>query len=349
MKNITINKFRRIGEGEKPYIIAEIGINHNGELELAKEMIKVAATTGVDAIKFQKRTISEMYIKSFLDQPYLKSYSFGNTYGDHKLFLEFDDEDFFELQELAKSLNLDFIVSGFDYSSFDFIENKLNVEIHKIASPFVTHYPLLKQVAQYGKPLILSTGMHTFTEVKNAVEFIKQFNDKIIVFQATTLYPCPDEMANLNVMRRFKDELNVLVGYSSHDKGVVLPAASIALGGCMIEKHFTLDRTMIGPDHAASVENEGLAKIVKYAHSVYNGLGSQNKDSQSLESESRIKYGVSIVSKEELNIDDIITEEKITVKCPGGGISPVNFWDIIGKKITRRVLADEILYDEDVQ
>lgn len=349
MKNIKLKEGRYVGPSELPYVIAEIGINHNGSFEIACEMIRVAATTGVDAVKLQKRTVNEMYTKSFLDEPYLKSYSFGSTYGEHKKFLEFSDDDFFELQKLAQSLNLDFIVSGFDYTSFEFIEKKLGVDIHKVASPFVTHYPLLKQVAQYGKPLILSTGMHTYEEVKAAVNFIKQYNQKIILFQATTMYPCPDELVNLNVLNKYRDELDVLIGYSSHDKGVILPAASIALGGCMIEKHFTLDRTMVGPDHSASVEKEGLEKIVKYARSVFNGMGAEKKIQLESEAAARIKYGVSIVSKIDLKEGDTITEDAITVKCPGGGISPIHFWNILGKKMVSNIKADEILYERDIE
>ena len=349
MKQIKLNNGKIIGEGAPVYVIAEIGINHNGDFDIAKQMIRVAAKTGVSAVKFQKRTIDEMYTKKFLSQKYNINYSFGETYGEHKHFLEFKDEQFLELQTLSKSLQLDFIVSGFDYTSFDFIENILNVPIHKIASPFVTHYPLLKQVASYGKPIILSTGMHEYEEIKNAVHYIRQFNDQIVLFLATTMYPCPDELVNLNVLKTFRTDLDVLVGYSSHDKGVILPAASVALGACVIEKHFTLDRTMIGPDHAASVEPRGLEMIVKYAHGVTSGLGDSVKILQKEEIEARKKYGVSIVSCKSLTKGHIIQNGDITVKCPGGGISPVNYWDLFGMKLTKDIAADEIIYDGDIQ
>lgn len=347
--NIKLSNNRTIGDGAPVYIIAEIGINHNGNFELAKKMIKVAAETGVDAVKFQKRTLNEMYIKSFLEQPYTKYYSFGVTYGEHKKFLEFSDEQFLELRDYARSNNVDFIVSGFDFTSFDFIEKHLDVKIHKIASPFINHYPLLKKVGNYGKPIILSTGMHSFAEVKDAINFLRTINDQIILLQATTLYPCPDELANLNVIKTYKYELNVLVGYSSHDKGVILPAASVALGACIIEKHFTLDRTMKGPDHAASVEPRGMELIVKYAHSVERGLGDGQKTIIEGEMEARIKYGVSIVSATNIKRGQVIKEEDITVKCPGGGISPVHFWECIGKKAKRNIYQDEIINEDDIE
>lgn len=345
--NITLKNGRVIGDNYPVYIIAEVGINHNGDFNLAKQMIEVAAKTGIDAVKFQKRTIDEMYTKKFLDQPYTKYYSYGATYGEHKRFLEFTDEQFFELKECATQNKVDFIVSGFDTSGFDFIEKQLDVDIHKIASPFVTHYPLLKQVAEYGKPIILSTGMHNMAEIKAAIDFLKPINNQIILLQATTLYPCPDELANISVLKTFRNEMNVLVGYSSHDKGVILPASSVMYGGCVIEKHFTLDRTMIGPDHAASVEPRGMEMIVKYAHTIERGIGNGQKELIAEEKEARVKYGVSIVSKRDIKKGQIITEEDITVKCPGGGISPVKFWEQSGKIAAKDIEVDEIVYDGD--
>jgi sialic acid synthase SpsE len=338
-----------IGETEMPYIIAEAGINHNGNIDIAKELIRQASLNGADAIKFQKRTIDEMYIKSFLDEPYYKSYAFGNTYGEHKKKLEFSDEQYLELQDYACQLKIDFLVSAFDFTSFEFVEKQLNVPIHKVASPFITHYPLLKQVALYGKPMILSTGMHTFEEIKASVNYVKKFNDQIVLFQATTLYPCPDNEVNLNVLKMFKEKLNVLVGYSSHDNGVILPAVSVALGACVIEKHFTLDRTMVGPDHIASVEPRGLELIVKYCKSAHNGLGTPEKNLQESEKVQRIKYGVSIVSANDMKKGDIIDETNVTVKCPGGGISPVLYDKLIGKKVLIDIKADSIIKDEDVE
>lgn len=339
---------RLIGDGHLPYVIAEAGINHNGDMSIAKKLIYEAHRSGADAIKFQKRTIDEMFTHEHLNMPYNKSYSFGRTYGEHKKALEFSDEQYLELLDYAKELEIDFLCSGFDSTSFDFIEHKLHVPIHKIASPFVDDYPLLKQIASYGKPMILSTGMHTMDEIERSVNYIKQFNDQLIVLQATTLYPCPDEMADLNVIPEFRKRLGTLVGYSSHDKGVVLPAVSVALGGCMIEKHFTLDRTMVGPDHVASVEPRGLELICKYAKIAFNGLGSSEKRIQPSEIAAREKYGVSVVSKKEIKQGQVITKDDIMVKCPGGGISPEHFDELIGKTAQKDIKADCIIFDGDI-
>ena len=346
---IQVGPNRWIGENEEPYVIAEIGINHNGDFNLCKKMIAAAAHAGVDAVKMQKRTIEEMYTKDALDVPYTKPYSFGKTYGEHKHALEFSDTQYIELQNYTHNLGVEFLVSGFDFTSFDFIENVLNVPIHKVASPFITDYPLLKQVAEYGKPIFLSTGMHTMEEIEESVKFIKQFNDKIMVFHAVTMYPAPNEKVNLNVLTTFKEKLKTLVGYSSHDKGVMVPAAAVALGACVIEKHFTLDRTMIGPDHAASVEPRGMELIKKYATAVHESLGAYEREINESETAARIKYGVSVTSRRAIPSGKIIEEADIMVKCPGGGISPVKYWDILGKKATKDIASDKTIYDGDIE
>lgn len=347
-QRIQIAPNRWIGESEEPYVIAEIGINHNGSFELCKEMIKEAARVGIDAIKMQKRTIEEMYTKDALTVPYDKPYAFGKTYGEHKRALEFTDEQYLELQKFTRNLGVDFLVSGFDSTSFEFIEKELNCPIHKVASPFITDYPLLKQIAEYNKPIFLSTGMHTMEEIRASVEFIRQFNDKLMVFHTVTMYPVPNDCVNLNVIKTFKEELKTLVGYSSHDTGVAISAAAIALGACVIEKHFTLDRTMIGPDHAASAEPRGMELIKKYTRVVQQSLGSTYREMNEHEQAARIKYGVSITSKRNIPKDKIIDETDIVVKCPGGGISPTKYWEVLGKKASKDIMADKTLYDGDI-
>ena len=334
---------------EEPYVIAEIGINHNGSIELCKKMIDAAAHSGVDAVKMQKRTIEEMYTKDALDVPYDKPYAFGRTYGEHKHALEFTDEQFIELQKYTHDKGIEFLVSGFDSTGFEFIDKVLNCPIHKVASPFITDYPLLKQVAEYGKPIFLSTGMHSMEEIEASVEFIKKINDKLMVYHAVTMYPVPNDGVNLNVLTTFKKRLGTLVGYSSHDNGVVIPAAAVALGACVIEKHFTLDRAMVGPDHAASVEPRGMELIKKYASAVHQSLGKAEREINEHETAARIKYGVSVTSRRAIPAGKVIEEADIMVKCPGGGISPVMYWDLVGKKATKFIDADKTIYDGDIE
>jgi sialic acid synthase len=340
MKKIKLSENRYVGFDEPPYLMAEIGINHNGDIEIARELIYRAKNCGADAVKFQKRTINEMYTLDYLNSPYLNSNSFGTTYGEHKKFLEFSDSQLVDLQNYAKEIKIDFNVSGFDKSGFDFINNVLKVPFHKIASPLINHHPLVEYVASFGKPLIISTGMHSFLEVKNLIDKIKKINNNIILLQCTTSYPTPDEEVNLSVMKKFSNELDVLVGYSSHDKGVVIPAASVAFGGCFVEKHYTLDRTMKGADHISSVEDRGLELISKYMKSVYNSIGICDKTLSAVEEKNRLKHSYSCVSSKEINSGNIITQDMVEFKQPGGGILPKDINLIIGKTLNKSIKKD---------
>jgi|LauGreDrversion4_2_1035121.scaffolds.fasta_scaffold158493_2 sialic acid synthase len=344
---LTPNRF--IGDGFRPYIMAEVGINHNGEFEKAKLMIEEAARTGADAVKFQKRTLNEMYTKAYLSTPYVKENSFGSTYGSHKEFLEFSDDELLELKSIADYNNITFSVSGFDFSGFEFIENVLKVPFHKIASPLVTHYPLLKYVASFKKPMIISTGMHDYEEVSDMIKFVKSINKQIVLLQCTTSYPTEDSDVNLRVIERYKKDFDVLAGYSSHDRGVVLPAASIVLGSCFIEKHFTFDRMAKGPDHISSVETRGLDLIIKYANSVFYGLGSNEKNLCKSEIENKIKHGYSCVAFSNISRGSVLTEEMLSYKQPGGGILPKDIESILGRRLNIDVQIDHKFSLDDFQ
>ena len=344
---IKINKNSHLGQGHEPYILAEIGINHNGDLQIAKKLIEEAAKVGVNGVKFQRRTINEMYKKEYLNSPYLKDGSFGATYGEHKKFLEFLDEDILELKKLAESLNVDFIVSGFDFSGFRFIEEFINPPFHKIASPLVSHFPILEEIASYGKPMIISTGMHNLEEVDKMMEFILPINNQIVLLQCTTSYPTEDEDVNLQVMNQYQRRYGVLVGYSSHDRGVILPAASVALGSCFIEKHFTLDRTMKGPDHIASVEPRGMELIVKYSKVVFRGLGDGIKTLTKVEESAKAKHGYSIVASRNLTKGTKLTMDMFNYKQPGSGLKPSEVSQLLGKELNVDIVCDQdILYTQ---
>lgn len=346
--HITLKNGRKIGDGHPTYIIAEVGINHNGDINIAKKLIDKASYLEIDAIKFQKRTLDELYQKKFLDEVYSKHYSFGLTYGDHKRFLEFSDDQLIELQNHAKNRGIDFLLSGFDFPAFDFANNVIDVPVHKIPSPYITHFPILEHVAKYGKPMILSTGMHSYEEVEEAVKFIQQFNNQLVVLQCTSLYPCENEQVNLNVIKTFRENLDVLSGFSSHDKGIILTVASVALGACVVEKHFTFDRTAKGPDHAASVETRGLELIHNYIRAVEAGMGDGKKILLDQESSQRIKYGFSIFAKTDLSAGTIIDETMIAYKIPGIGISPKFKDKVVGKTLSKDKLKDEIIDLEDL-
>ena len=346
---IQLKNGRKIGDHHPVYILAEIGINHNGDVNIAKKLIDKASIIGIDGIKFQKRTISKLYRSPYLNMPYPNNNSFGKTYGEHKQFLELSDDELKALKEYTESRNLGFIVSGFDFDGFDFINYELDTIFHKLASPLITHLPLLIHVAGYGKPMVLSTGMHSFHEVANAVKVIRKINDQIIVLQCTSAYPTNNKDVNLMVIKRYKEELGVLAGYSSHDRGVVIPAASVIFGSCFIEKHFTIDRTMKGPDHIASVEPRGLELILGYTRSIEAAIGNSKKELDDVESEARKKYGYSCVAKGRIDKGECITMDKITFKLPGTGLNPSKLEKILDKKSRRVIDQDEEITTNDIE
>lgn len=334
-KSITLNNYT-ISEDSYPYIIAEAGINHNGDFSIAKELILKAKECGANAIKFQKRNISKTFTSDLLNQPYNKPYSFGYTYGEHKSKLEFTDDQYIELCHYANELNIDFLCSGFDITAFDFIDTY--VSMHKIPSPFINHHPLLEHIARFGKPIILSTGMHSMDEIEKALNVITPINDNIILMQCTTSYPIEDNEANLNVLNEFKEKFNVLVGYSSHDNGIIIPSASVLYGACVIEKHFTLDKNMVGPDHIASIEPKELMQLRINCNRIHDSIGGKDKLPNRKELEARKKYGVSWTTSKSIKIGEVFTKDNICIKCPGFGISPLE--NIYGKRAKIDIDAD---------
>jgi sialic acid synthase SpsE len=346
--NITLKNGHTLGDGCACFIIAEAGINHNGDFDLARRLIDSAAKIGVDAIKFQKRTITEMYTSAFLDQEYGHNQSFGSTYRAHKEHLEFSDEQYVALARHAREGGIAFLASGFDSTSFTFIDTVLDVPVHKIASPLVRHHPLLRKVARLGKPMFMSTGMHSLEEVTEALGIIRSINPNIVLMQTTSLYPCDDSQVHLNVMVEYRRRFEVLVGYSSHDRGIAIPVGARALGACVIEKHFTLDRTMRGPDHAASVEPRGLELILRYVRAVEASLGSTRKAILPEEERMRAKYCVSLVAQRDLHRGERLTEDMLTYKSPGSGIPPSVVSEVVGRVLVRDVRVDTTIMWEDL-
>jgi sialic acid synthase SpsE len=299
MNNILIGQ-KKIGINCKPYFIGEIGINHNGSIIIAKQLIDMAAHVGIDAVKFQKRDYLNTISPEQLKMPYLHHNSFGNTYEEHKKALEFSDEELIELFEYSVKKGLDASCSAFNISSYDFIEEKLNPKFHKIASPQIVDHALLRHVASFGKPIFLSTGMSTLNEVKMAVDNILPINEQLVLLQCTTLYPTNNDEVNLRVIQDYRERFGVNVGFSSHDKSVIFPAVAVALGARVFEKHITLDRTMKGPDHSASFEERGLELSYKYALMAYEALGNNIKNPLEREKDSAIKHRHSIVAIKDL-------------------------------------------------
>ena len=277
---------RVIGEGQPCYIIAEVGINHNGQLDLAKQLIDVAVAAQVDAIKFQKRTIDEILTPEQQAQPYNSPNAFGATYGEHRRKLELSDEAYYELLEYCQSRSITLLASAWDKKSADFLE-QLGVPAYKIPSARVTDLGLIEHVARKRKPIILSTGMSSMEEVREAVATVQRHHDQLILLQCTSTYPCENSEVNLQVIKTLREEFHLLVGYSGHERGIAVSEAAAALGAVVVERHITLDRTMKGSDHAASLEPSMLHKLVRDIRNIEKALGSPEK--QILESERSVR------------------------------------------------------------
>ncbi len=257
-----------VGDGYPCYVVAEVGINHNGSLEIAKKLIDVATTCGCDAVKFQKRTIEVVYSPEELAKP--RESPFGTTNGDLKRGLEFGYEQYTEINKYCKEKGIDWFASCWDKGSVDFIE-QLNPVCYKIASACLTDDDLLRYHREFGRPIILSTGMSEMPLIEHAVEVLG--TDDLVILHCTSTYPCKLDELNLKGLLTLEERFNVPVGYSGHEVGLWTTFAAVVLGACLVERHITLDRAMWGSDQAASVELRGVAKLVEEVRDLEVAMG----------------------------------------------------------------------------
>lgn len=257
-----------VGDNHPCFVIAEIGINHNGSVDLAKRMIDEAVMAGCDAVKFQKRTVDKVYTPEELDV-YRPNY-YGSTNRDLKLGLELSYEDYVEIDEYCKSKKIMWFASCWDEDSVDFIE-RFDVPCHKVASALLTNDSFLKKLKKIGKPVLISTGMSNMEEIRHAVDILGE--DNLVIFQCTSTYPTEHREINLRVIEQFRKEFNCPIGYSGHEKGILPSILSVQLGANSVERHITVDRTLWGSDQAASLEPEGLRRMVRDIREVNIVLG----------------------------------------------------------------------------
>jgi len=256
------------------YIVAEIGINHNGDMKICKELIKTAKECGCDAVKFQKRNIYKVYTKEYLESP--RNSPWGNTQKDQKLGLEFNEEDYAEISIFCKNHNIEWFASAWDLDSQIFL-NKFDCTKNKIASALIIYDDLLEMVAKEGKHTFISTGMSTYDEIQNAVDIFRKYDCPFELMHTVSTYPMKDEDANLNVIKTLREKFNCDVGYSGHENGLAISYAAAALGITSLERHITLDRSMYGSDQAASIEPGGLRQLVGAVRKIEKALGDGTK------------------------------------------------------------------------
>ncbi len=337
---------RIIGDGHPTYIIAEIGVNHNGILALALRLIDIAVDCGAEAVKFQKRKLDSLYAKKYLD----------NANAGEKTLryllpilqqVELSEHDFHEIVEYCQKKNITFLCSAFDPESADFLET-LGIPAYKVASADLTNLPLLDHLVQKGKPLILSTGMSRLEEVEITVKFLKERGAQFALLHCNSTYPAAFEDINLRFMERLR-QFGVPVGYSGHERGIAVSTVASVMGASIIERHLTLDRTMDGPDHAASLEPQGFKKMVRDIEQVTTALGTgEEKFISRGEILNREVLGKSLVAAKQIQPGETITADKIAVKGPALGISPQNYLKLIGRTAERVIEEDEPFLEKDL-
>lgn len=328
-------------------IIAEAGVNHNGSMDLAKKLVDAASEAGVDYVKFQTFK-TENLVSRFAPKAEYQRNNLPD--GDESQFsmlkkLELSIEQHTELINYCSEKNVKFFSTGFDLDSLCFLST-LHLGLWKIPSGEITNYPYIKFIAEQKEPVILSTGMSTMDEIKEAIQLLNRFGvsrDLITVLHCNTEYPTPMHDVNLKAMNTLRNELGVQVGYSDHTQGIEIPIAAVAMGATIIEKHFTLDRSMKGPDHKASLEPSELKEMVHSIRNVEQALGRCEKFVTFSEEKNRMIARKSIVASRRIEQGEVLSEENLMVKRPGNGISPMRWEEIIGTRACKGFNPDDLI------
>lgn len=338
--SIRLRSGRSIGRQHPCFIVAEAGNNHQGNCDMALEMVREAARCGADAIKFQKRHTESLLTAEGRAAPYNGANSFGRTYGEHREALELSIEEMVQCKALAEELGLVFFASTWDAVSLSQME-ALGVELLKISSADLVSLPLLRQAGAMGTPVIISTGMSGYPEIDMAVSLLRRYHEDIVVLHCNSSYPCPEEQIALPVIEQLRERYGLPVGYSGHEQGLGPSVAAAALGACVVERHFTLDRTLPGTDHRVSLDPAGLEQLVTMVREVEKALRIRDKQVFPSEVGSAKKLRKSIVFARDLPAGHVLTKADITIKCPGTGLSPIHWDGVIGSTLLTQVRCED--------
>jgi N-acetylneuraminate synthase/sialic acid synthase len=345
-RTLTIDGFE-ISDASHCYVIAEIGHNHMGSVETAKELFQAAKYCGVHAVKLQKRDNRSLYTRAFYHRPYESEESYGPTYGSHREALEFGRDEYLELQAYAKELGLTFFATAFDFNSADFLAD-LDVPAFKMASGDLTNTPLLRYVADIGKPMIISTGGALLDDVRRAHETVSEVISDVALLQCTAGYPAEWKELDLKVVETYRDCFpETVVGFSGHDNGIAMPLVAYVLGARIVEKHFTLNRAWKGTDHKFSLEPQGMRKLVRDLQRAHVALGDGTKTMYPSEADPIRKMGKMIVADRDLGAGHTIARDDIALRSPGDGLPPYEMDEILGRTLRHPVSADTPLKFED--
>ncbi len=324
------------------YIIAEIGNNHQGSVQTCMDMFKVAKECGADAVKLQKRDNKSLYTGELYDSAYASENAYGATYGEHREALEFGKPEYLDLMAYAKELGITMFATAFDFKSADFLAD-INAPAFKIASGDLTSIPLLKHVAQYKKPIVLSTGGGTMDDVKRAHDAIMPINPELCILQCTAAYPIYDyKDMNLGVIPKFMEEFpDNIIGSSDHESGIAMALAAYVLGARVVEKHFTLNRSWRGTDHAFSLSPPGLKNLCRDLRRARSAIGDGVKSKLSCEEKPLFKMAKKLVAARDLSNGTVISADDVTIKSPGDGLLPYEMDKVLGKTLGRDMVTDE--------
>lgn len=327
MRTVKIGD-RLVGEGHPCFVVAEAGINHGGSAGVAEQLIEAAAEAGADAVKFQRRSVSHLLTRAAQEALYDSPHAYAPTYGAHRRALELRNEAWPALKERAAGLGLVFFASAWDLRSVDFLA-ALGVPCHKIPSACLTDPWLLDYAAQKGVPLILSTGMSTLEEIDKAVRIVRRHHDQVVLLQCCSHYPSDPAELNLRVVETYRRRYRVLVGFSGHELGLAPTLAAVALGATVVERHLTLDRTLKGSDHRASLEPADFRRLVEGIREVEAALGDGVKRCLPSELAARAKLGKSLVMRAPLPRRSVVMPGTLGAKGPGAGLSPSRYAEVM--------------------
>jgi sialic acid synthase len=340
---------KAVGDDSPSYVIAEVGHNHQGDIEKCKAIFKAAAEAGADAVKIQKRDNKTLFTREMYESAYHSENAYAPTYGAHREFLEFDRAQYLELNAYARSLGLLFFSTAFDEASADFL-GSIDMPAYKIASGDLNNTPLLKKVAAFGKPMIVSTGGGTLDDVRRAYEAVMPINSNLCIMQCTSGYPAPHEELNLRVIESFRREFpDIVIGFSSHDAGISMPVVAYMLGSRVFEKHFTVNRTWKGSDQAFSLEPAGLRRVVRDLDRARVALGDGQKRPYASEAGPLGKMIKRIVAARPLRAGTMLAEGDLAFRIPAASklapdaLQPCEVDGLVGKVLIRDVAAEDLV------
>ncbi|XP_038071002.1 sialic acid synthase-like [Patiria miniata] len=340
---------RMIGGDHPCFIIAEIGQNHQGDIKIAKQMIKIAKEAGADCAKFQKSELQYKFNKAALARPYNSKNSFGRTYGEHKRFLEFSHAQYKELKEYAAEVGIYFTASGMDEAAMEFL-HQLDVPFFKVGSGDTNNLPFLTRSAKKGRPMVVSSGMQSMDTMRTVYKTLKAEDVNFCILQCTSAYPLEPEDVHLRIIQEYQKEFpDIPIGYSGHESGKTITLGAIAMGAKVVERHITMDKTWKGSDHEASLEPQELKELVAEIRFLERALGSRVKEMRACELACHNKLGKSVVAAKPITSDTVLTEEMLTVKvAEPKGYPPEKIYSLIGRKIKRDLEYDDTIREEDV-